>query len=206
MKKIIACLMVAGTFILSATAQQPNKMNGHKHNHGNWMAMKDLNLTPEQKQSMKANREEYKTQLSALNKNENISVKDARDQRFALRKANREKMMNILTPDQKDKLAQFKTGRETKHAAVAATRIDNMKVKLNLTDEQVAKIKANRETVQQQLKSIRENDKLSRTEMKAQMIAVKELDKNNLKSILNEEQVKKMEQWKQERVEKNEDK
>ena len=206
MKKIIACLMIAGTFILGATAQQQNKMNGHKHHHGSWMAMKELNLTTEQKQSLQTNREEYKSQLSALNKNENISVKDARDQRFALRKANHEKMMAILTPAQKYKLEQLKTERKTKQTAMAATRMDKMKAKLNLTDDQVAKIKASREAVQQQMKTIRDNDKLSRTEMKTQMLAVKEQNKNNIKSILTADQAAKMEQWKQERINKKDGK
>lgn len=204
MKKIIASLLIAGTFILSAAAQKPDNDKNQKHHHENEMAMKDLNLTPAQQQEMKTNKENFKTQLDALNKNEGLSVKDAKDKRFALRKEQHEKMLSILTPEQKNKLAQRKTEREEDKGEKNAKKLDKLKMKLNLTDEQVAKIKAGRATAQEKIKSIRDNKQLSRSEMKAQMMAVKEQNKNDMKSILTPEQANKWEQMKQEKADKKE--
>ena len=82
--------------------------------------------------------------------------------------------------------------------------MDKLKAKLNLTDEQVAKIKAGREAAHQKMKSIRENTQLSKTEMKAQIMAIKDQNKNDMKSILTPEQAGKWDQMKQEKANKKE--
>lgn len=203
MKKIIACLLFAGTFVLTAAAQNTSAKKAHKHHHHNWMAMKELNLSDNQKQNLKANNKNYKMQLSALNKNENITVKEARDQRYALRKDRQAKMMGILTPDQQNKLIQLKNDRQAKREAITAKKMDKMKSRLNLSDDQVAKINAGRAAAHNQIKQIRANNQLSRTEMKEQMMAVKTQHKEDFKSILTADQAAKMEARKQERTTKN---
>ena len=80
-----------------------------------------------------------------LNKNENITVKESRDKKEALRKEQKEKMLAILTPEQKTKLEQLKKDREVKREAMTSKRLDKMKTKLNLSDDQMAKIKAGSE-------------------------------------------------------------
>ena len=198
MKKIIACLLFAGTFTLTAAAQAPIDKKAPMHPHRNGMVMKALNLSDAQKVDFKASNENYKMQLNALKKNENITVKDARDQRFALRKEHQAKMMGILTPEQQNKLAQLKNDREARRAVMGAKKMDKLKEKLNLSDEQVAKINAGRQAEHAQIKGIRDNNQLSRTEMKQQMIAVKTQGKDNFKSILTADQAAKMEAYKKE--------
>ncbi len=203
MKKIIACLLVAGSFVLTAAAQNTGSKKIHKHHHNNWMAIKELNLSDAQKQDLKANNKNYHVQLSALNKNENITVKEARDQRYALRKDRQAKMMGILTTDQQNKLTQLKNDRQAKREGMAVKKMDKMKGRLNLSDDQVAKINAGRVAAHNQMKQIRANNQLSRTEMKEQMMAVKTQHKEDFKSILTADQAAKMEAWKQERTSKN---
>lgn len=179
MKKIAAVMLAFASFIFSASAQEQRNIKHHQHHHANGMMMKELTLTQSQKEQIKASHDGYKKQLMELNKNEGITVKEARDKKEALRKEHKDKMMALLTPEQKDKLIQLKKDRAVKHEAMAAKRLDKMKATLNLSDAQVAKIKAAKETTHAQLKAIKENDQLSRTEKKEQLMALKEQNKNS---------------------------
>ncbi len=204
MKKIIVSMMIAGAFMMSANAQEvrPMKHNSqHYGKHHKGMMMKELNLTADQKAQLKTSHESYKQQLGELNKNEAITVKESRDRKDALRRGQKEKIMAILTPDQKIKLEQIKNNRQARHQAMAAKRLDKMKTKLNLSDEQVAKISAANQAEHEQFKAITQNENLSRTEKKDQMMALREQNKNNFKSILTPEQISKMEEIKKARME-----
>ena len=197
MKKILVVMIALG-FVYSANAQNISKMKTH-HLH-NEMMLKELNLSPAQKEQMKASQESYKKQLMELNKNENITVKESRDRKEALNKEQKEKIMSLLTADQKNKLVQLKKDREAKHEMEAAKRLDKMKTNLNLSDDQMAKINAARQATHTQLKAIKENDQLSRTQKREQFIALKEQNKNSFKSILTPEQFGKLEEMKKNQV------
>ena len=202
---MIVSMMIAGAFIMSANAQEARPMKHNSQHHGKQhkgMMMKELNLTADQKAQLKTSHESYKQQLGELNKNETITVKESRDRKGALRKGQKEKMMAILTPDQKIKLEQIKNNRQARHQAMAAKRLDKMKAKLNLSDEQVAKISAAKQAEHEQFKAITQNNNLSRTDKKDQMMALREQNKNNFKSILTPEQISKMEEMKKARMEK----
>ncbi len=205
MKKIIISMMVAGAFIMSASAQEARSMKHNHQNHGKQhkgKMMKELNLTADQKAQLKTSHESYKQQLGEVNKNEAITVKESRDRKEALRKGQKEKMMAILTPDQKIKLEQIKNNRQVRHEAKAAKRLDKMKAKLNLSDEQVAKISTAKQAEHEQYKAIVQNDNLSRIEKKDQKMALREQNKNSFKSILTPEQISKMEEMKKVRMHK----
>ena len=203
MKKIAAFMLAFASFIFSASAQEQRKIKHHQHHRANGIKMKELTLTQSQ---IKASHDGYKKQLMELNKNEGITVKEAMDKKEALRKEHKDKMMALLTPEQKDKLIQLKKDRAVKHEAMAAKRLDKMKATLNLSDAQVAKIKAAKETTHAQLKAIKENEQLSRTEKKEQLMALKEQNKNSFKNILTPEQLSKMEEIKNMRMEKRQTK
>lgn len=199
-------MLAFASFIFSASAQEQRKIKHHQHHSANGMMMKELILTQSQKEQIKASHDGYKKQLMELNKNEGITVKEARDKKEALRKEHKDKMMALLTPEQKDKLIQLKKDGAVKHEAMAAKRLDKMKANLNLSDAQVAKIKAAKETTHAQLKAIKENEQLSRTEKKEQLMALKEQNKNSFKNILTPEQLSKMEEIKKMRMEKRQTK
>lgn len=203
MKKIVAAMLAIAGFIFSANAQEAPtaKHFHHRHNHHGLM-MKEINLTATQQQQLKLNRDSYKNQMTELNKNESITVKEARDKKEALRKEQKTNMMSILTPAQKIKMENLKKNREAKRDEIVAKRLDKMKTKLNLSNDQVAKIKRSREDIHNQSKDIRDNDQLSRTEKKEKLMVLKEQTQNNLKSILTPEQINKIEELKKNRIEK----
>lgn len=206
MKKIAAVMFVFAGFAFSANAQEFRKMK-HPHGyHANEIMMKDLNLSQSQKEQIKASHDSYQKQLMELNKNENLTVKEARDKKQALRKTQKEKMMSLLTADQKNKLIQLKKDMEVKYQAMALKRLDKMKATLNLSDDQVSKIKATKQTEHAQFKAIKENDKLSRAEKMEQLMVLKEQNKNSFKDILTPEQSSKMEEMKKMRTEKKQTK
>lgn len=207
MKKIFAGLiMLATVFTFSASAQAPQTKqegkkafsHGRSHRHHEMM-LSQLNLTEDQKKQLKADNEDYKKQLQALNKNENITVKESRDKKYALKKERKQKLMALLTTEQKAKLEQLKQQKEQQRQQMADQKLDKMKAKLGLSDDQVAQIKDQRKTTHDKLKAIKENDKLSRTEKKQQLDAVKNDSKESFKKILTPDQLNKMEEMKKAR-------
>lgn len=199
-------MLAVSLVIFSASAQKPEKtgkmMMHHNHHHPGGMAFKNLNLTDAQKQQMKADHESFKKQMQELDKNDNMTVKEYREKKDALHKAQKEKMMSMLTPEQKNQLEQNKKSRLAEREARDAKRMEKMKTNLGLTDDQVAKIKTSRESIRTQMNAIREDDKLSSTEKKEKLMALKEQHKNSIKQYLTPEQISKMEEMKKMKADK----
>jgi Spy/CpxP family protein refolding chaperone len=211
MKKAFLSLVIASSLAFSAGAQTTNtttapadKMNHAKewHHHKGMEMMKQLNLTQDQKNQLKASRDDYRKQLQELNKNENITVKEFRDKKYALKQQQKATFLSILTPDQKTKLEQLKQQREQQHEAMAAKHLDKMKMQLNLSDDQVAQIKAQRQSMHEKLEAIKDNQNLSRTEKKEQLEALRTENKESFKKILTPDQLNKMDELKKERMQK----
>jgi Spy/CpxP family protein refolding chaperone len=122
MKKIITGLFAIAAFTFSAYAQENNADGVKKERHGyqkghNGRGMKgmdELNLTDAQKQQMKSINEDFKNKMQALNKNDNIMVKDMKAQRKALMQERKDKISAILTPEQKIKAAQMRKQHKNK--------------------------------------------------------------------------------------------
>jgi periplasmic protein CpxP/Spy len=201
MKKIIVSIIAFGCFILSATAQDKTDMQNHSHNQRE-MVIKQLNLTPDQQQKLQASREDFKTQMIALNQDESITLKEYRDKIYIMRKEQKMQFLNILTADQKAKLEQIKKDNKAKRELMASKRIDKLKMQLNLSDEQIATIKANREAERSKLETIIQNDSLSRTDKKEQLMTIKEANKDSMKTVLTADQYAKWQELKKERAEK----
>jgi Spy/CpxP family protein refolding chaperone len=207
MKKILLSLLAVVTITVAANAQKEHhkKCEGGKHGMMHkGMAMKELNLTDAQKQQMKANHEAMKAKKAELEKNEGITVKEYRDRKEALNKEQKAKMLGLLTPEQKAKMEQLKKDKQAKYEMKAAQRLDKMKSKLGLTDDQVAKIKADKAANHAKFKAIKDNESLSRSERKEQLMALKEQNKDGIKKYLTPEQAKKMEEFKKKKGDKKE--
>ena len=120
MKKIITALFAIAAFTFSTQAQDQNKVNeqkknarqqhGHHKGHGGkgMDGMENLNLTAAQRQQIKSINEDFKNKLQALNKNDNITVKDMKAQRKALMEDRKNKISAILTPEQKNQFEQLR--------------------------------------------------------------------------------------------------
>lgn len=78
-----------------------------------------------------------------------------------------------------------------------------MKTALSLSNDQAFKIKAQNEATYTKLKAIKENETLSKDEKKQQMKTVKEISKEERKNILSAAQIKKMEEIKVNRKQKD---
>jgi Spy/CpxP family protein refolding chaperone len=198
MKRIIVLTLALAITGLTLSAQQTRET---KHKKGNEMhhgqkrekgkMMKELNLTDAQKAQMKAEREAGKAKIEALEKQENLTVKEMKDRKAALQQEQKAKMETVLTPEQKNKREAQKNEMKEKHAAM-------MKEKLGLSNEQAANLKAHNDETHSKLKAIRDNQSLNMEQKKEQMKAVKEASKTQRKNILTAEQMQKMEDMKKE--------
>jgi Spy/CpxP family protein refolding chaperone len=217
MNKYLAALTAFIIITITATAQTksnssdgttpPPKMGMHHkrgyamhqfHHHG--MMMNQLNLTDAQKQQVKDLNTDYKNQLSGLEKDDNITLKDYRSKKASIEQERKSKFQALLTTDQKNKIAQAKKGRSEKMKMMAQTRMEKMKTDLNLTDDQVAKMQAQRESSIEQMKAIRENSSLSEEQRKAQLMDLRKSNHDSMNNILTADQLKKKEELRNNRM------
>lgn len=199
MKKVIlSALIVSMAFAVKAQeiperkTDRPAMHEGKKGHRPGGMDMQKLNLTTEQKEQFKKQREEFKTKMEELKKNDGITVKESREKMATLRKENMEKTNKILTADQKAQLEKMKADGKVKQEQMAKDRGAKMKAELGLSDEQSAKLQKNRTEMADKMKAIRENKSLTEENKRAQMKELMKGQKDQLKSILTEEQLKKM--------------
>jgi Spy/CpxP family protein refolding chaperone len=203
MKKIILSVLVAAAVVTTSMAQDipERKRPGHemkrKHHRGD--EFKKLNLSEDQKAQFKALNEENRKQMAELKKNDNITVKEWNSKKEALRKDHREKMQTLLTTEQKAQLEKSKMDRKEKMGERSTARMDKMKTSLGLSDDQSAKLKSNRTAMQEKMKSIRENKSLDDQAKKEQVKELMKKQKEDMRSILTEEQLKKLDEQKQKR-------
>jgi Spy/CpxP family protein refolding chaperone len=211
MKKTLLTLLAFSAITFSATAQQkdfPQDSTGRhqfyqqfRGQHGR--EMQALNLTPDQKTQLRTYNENFRAQMDSLHKNESITVKEYRDQEYALRQQRKSNFESILTNDQKAQLKQFKDERMAQHDSMMNKHLDRMKTKLGLTDEQVAQIKAQHDAIREKITAIRDNDNLTREQKEEQLSSIKNERKDGFKKILTPDQLNKLEQMKKARMERN---
>lgn len=206
MKKIIlSAIVLSITLALHAQeiperkAEKHKMMERQKHHRG--MAIHQLNLTDDQKEKFKSQREGFRKQMEDLKKNDNITVKEWKNKAESLRKENKETMGRILTSDQKAQLEKMKAEGKVKHEAIAKQRGEKMKTHLGLSDEQSAKLEITRKEMGEKMKSIRENKLFNEEQRKEQMKELMKNQKENMKSILTEEQLKKLKETRHQRPE-----
>lgn len=200
MKKLLIPLIAFFAFTITASAQgKMNKKGRHHHKHKKEMVARQLNFTDAQKAQAKTINEDFRKKLQNLNKQENITVKEQRDRKYALLKERKTKMGDLLTAEQKTKMASLKTERKIKNEERYSKRLDKMKTNLSLTNDQVAKLKAQRSATKNKAEIIKNNEALSREQKKEQMIALKAEAKEQHKKIFTPEQLKKKEEMKKDR-------
>ncbi len=202
MKKTIVALALIITAAFSVQAQQPGdvgKQQHHRHfrkHEGGDRLAKKLNFTDAQKQQLKDMNSAYQKKLADLKKHDEISVKEFKSQMHALRQEHRQQFTALLTPVQKDQLANWKQERKDKAKERATARAEKMKTKLGLTDAQANQLKEMRTGTMAKIKSIKEDKGLSADQKHEQIKGLVIQQKDQLKTILNPEQLQQLEQMK----------
>jgi len=181
------------------TGDRPHSMDKRKHHRG--MDMQKLNLTEEQKATFKSQKENFRKQMEELKKNETLTLGEAKKRAENIRKEHKAKMEGLLTNDQKTQLQKIKAEGKEKHAAMGRQRGERMKTELGLTDEQSAKMQSNRKAMGEKMKALRENKSLTDNQKKEQMKELMKQQKENMKSVLTEDQLKKLNEIKHNRPE-----
>jgi Spy/CpxP family protein refolding chaperone len=202
MKRIIVSVLAIALTITAVQAQEIperkhdgiQKHEGHKRHHGKDMA--DLNLSEEQKANFKALNEDHRKQMAELKKQDNITVKESNERIETLRKEHHAKIQALLTTEQKAQLEKSKQERKTKMQERSKARGERMKEELNLTAEQFAKLDENRKIMSEKMKSIRDDKSLTEEQIKEKSKELRKQQRENMKSILTEEQLKKMQERK----------
>ena len=169
----------------------PGKPGGH-HN----AAYKKLNLTKEQQDRLAKINKDYRSGVADLKKKEaTITAKAYKEQLQALGKKRRSEADNIFTPEQKAQLQQMRAERKRKFETAGKERHKNMQSTLGLSEDQSARLKALREYTQKKVKGIREDQALTGNQKQEQVTAVFKQQREDMKSILTPEQMKKMEEF-----------
>ena len=201
MKKISAGIVLMMFLALGASAQEKQQGHHGKHKanaHREYLT-KDLDLTDAQKQKMKEVRENYRKEIAELNKNENITVKEMRDRKAALAKDHKAAVDEILTQEQKNKIQDQRKKSIEQRKEMQAKRAEKMKKDLALSDDQSAKLKTMNESYKSKFESLRSNESLDRAAKKEQFEALKQQRKAELKNVLTQEQIKKLDEMKKDR-------
>ena len=200
MKKLVVLTLALSTILFTANAQhkREQKMGGKKQHHA--QLAKQLNLSDEQKKQAQANKVALKQKMKELNKNESITVKEQRDRKDALRKEQKAKMQALLTPEQKTKMAELKATKMAKKEEKFAKALEKIKSKINLSDAQVMQLKSQRERIKANDKEIKDNESLSRTQRKEQLMALKAEAKIQKSNIFTADQIKQLNEMKKNKM------
>jgi Spy/CpxP family protein refolding chaperone len=205
MKRTILGMVMAAFLSFAATSQEKEKQ-GQRHTRKMMKrhkadVAKHLNFSEVQKQQLKTINKDFRKKMRELNSNENITVKEMRDRKAALVKDHKTSMQQLLTAEQKTNLEQMKRERRAMHEVNAKARQEKAKIKLGLSDAQASQLSNLGSSFKSKMKSVKENESLSRTDKKGQIKKLAEEHRAEVKKLLTEEQLKKMEEMRRHRKE-----
>ena len=103
-------------------------------------------------------------------------------------------MKGLLSNEQKEQIEKMKIERKKMAEIDANARMEKMKLQLDLNNEQTEKLKKQRIEMLEKMKGIRENKSIDEMKKREEMKLLMEKRKENMKSILTEEQLKKMQE------------
>jgi Spy/CpxP family protein refolding chaperone len=196
MKKIMIGAVVLMLAAGSVQAQDNSQVQRRHHRHQHGKMFEKLNLTQDQKDQMKSLNDDFRKQMQELKKNEDITVKDLNARKEKLSKNHREQIQNLLTNEQKLQLEKIKQEQRTNHEAYSKARFEKMSEHLSLNKEQKEKLGNLRAGMSEKIKTIRSNESLSQEQKKDQVKELMKAQKEEMKSILTDEQFKKMQEMK----------
>ena len=118
MKKVMFSFLALAFGALAVQAQEiPERKHDEfrPHEKHRMMGKKELaglDLTEDQKSKFKALNEDHRKKMEALQKQDNITVKESRERMEALRNEHKNAVQSILTAEQKSKLEKSKVDRD----------------------------------------------------------------------------------------------
>lgn len=192
MKKIVV-LVVAMASIAAAQAQEKRIPGQRKEFHDKMMAEK-LKLSEEQRQKARLLNEEYRKKMTELRKKDDILVRDWKNQMMELNKKHREGMKGLLSNEQRAQVEKMKSERKKMAEIDANARMEKMKLQLDLTNEQTEKLKKQRIEMLEKIEGIRNNNSMDMMKKREEMKLLMEKRKEYMKSILNEDQLRRMQE------------
>lgn len=212
MKKVIVLSLALAVATFSASAQQTRESKGHKDQQASQhkgRMMNDLNLTDEQKASMKADREAMKVKMDAIKNDPNLTAEQKKEKAKSMMQEERSKMQSILTAEQRAKMdAQRETmkkkrsemdskrGEMNQRKEMGKDRGMTMKDELNLSNAQASQLKALHEQTREKVQAVQNNASLTQEQKTAQIKTIKAATKTQSESILTKEQQEKMKSMK----------
>lgn len=192
MKKTILAVaaLLIGSAAFQAAAQHHTGRNKQKDHEKREHFAQKLNLSDEQKAKAKALEQDFKNEQKALMQNEELTVKQQRDQLFALRKNQRAAMQNLLTEEQKaDMKKMHSEGKDHQ-----GKHLKMMEEKLSLTQAQVKQLQELRAQHSKEMEDLKNAD--TRQEHMAIQKQMKEQRKASLEKVLTKEQLERLEKMK----------
>ena len=203
MKKLF---VTALAFVVAFSSVQAQEITERKRErHGS--SIDKLGLTDDQKAKFKSANEDYRKQMEALKKEDQITVKESRERMAKLREDHKKKIDGVLTAEQKAKMEAAKKERKGKFGSKKFDRrdkgsfskkrgndLEKMKSHLNLSDDQVAKLKTSREAMSAEMKALRSDKTMTDEAKKEKMKEARKKQQDQLKSVLTSEQLKKLEE------------
>jgi Spy/CpxP family protein refolding chaperone len=194
MKKILASILsLAIAFSSIAQTSKPHDQKEAKTEKKEFKheAIDKLNLTDAQKAQIKPINEEFRQKMQDLKKNDNITVKQQREQREALVKEHHEKIKAVLTPEQQKQLAQTRENIQKKEVfskGLKAGRASEIVKDLNLTPEQTTKVQDLNQTLRTKVQDIQNNSSLTQEQKKEQVKDLMKKHREDIQSLLTQEQ------------------
>jgi len=190
---IILCCSLGAAAQADSTFQPLSRMHQglHRHRMQRGAMAARLDLTDAQKQEARKINDAYHSQVAALEKDDQITLKSYHERKAALEQDRRSRMEALLTPEQKSRIAEHKKAMAQRMKMASDRRMDRMRTDLGLSDDQVAKISQQRKDLMEQAAAIRQNPSLTQEEKKEQFMTLRRSFRDNLSSILTPEQLKK---------------
>src|SRR3954469_22586098 len=204
MKKILTGAFAFILFAVSAQAQTRDTI--HRHNGGHEMMAKELNLTDQQKASLKSIHESERNEMKTL-RTSSLTDEQQKAKRQELHKKYSEQVEAIYTPEQKEQLTKMKaewkangknggkkgSGKpEGRKGENGFKKGNDFSAQLNLTADQKAKMEQLRNNSKTEMTTIKNDKSLSEDQKKSKMQQLRKSQHEQMKSILTAEQLEKM--------------
>lgn len=192
MKKIFLLTLAMVTIV--AVQAQKKRVTVERKDFRDKMITQKLKFSDEQKQKAKTLNEDYRKKLTGLRKKDDILVKDWKNQMMELNKKHREDMRGLLSKEQKEQIEKMKIDRKKIAEIDANARMEKMKLRLDLNNDQMEKIKKYRGETMEKMRSLKKNKSMDMTKKREEIRTLMNKRKETMKSILTEDQLKKMQE------------